>query len=760
MALLTLNCSCGLSIRSVGVGGGNGGGTSLSLFDQVFGQADLRSDNSEASGLYNPFRPVSAAGKLILVDQYNQRVLIWNSPPASASVPPDVVLGQPNLYASEVPASATASTLNSPNGVCSDGTKLAVSDTNNNRVLIWNTIPTASFTPADVVLGQADFTSVAANRGGTVSAVTLRGPRGIHCSGSRLWVADASNNRVLFWNSIPTVSGTAASGVLGQPDLVSATANNGGRGASTMSGPESVAEVSGNLAVVDRLNHRVLLWNTATPSSLAPATSVLGQSSLTAGTMNSGGISAYSLAHPIDVAAVGTGLYVSDSYNHRVLGWNTVPAVWTTPADVILGQSANNQGTANNGGRSAQTLNSPSGVGTDGTRLFVADTYNSRLLIFNAIPAPGMGIAADRVWGQSSFAGGSVGNGQDPAASLSRPLLLSDDGQNAWVADSRHCRVLRFRLPATPFSGAGPDLALGQPDLSSTNCAATANNFGDPNPGNNAVGVGQVASNNSKLYAAATNQNRILIWNTMPATSGAAPDAVLGQASMTAVTSNSGGVSADSLNRPFSVIIVGSKLIVADSNNHRVLIWNSLPTARTPADVVLGQPASTANTANNGGVSASSMSNPRCVFSDGTRLFVCDMSNHRILVWNTIPASTVAADHVIGQPDFTSNQKNAGQASIHAAGLSSPQGLAYNGKKLFVADTGNHRVLVWNAYPATPGQPANAVYGQADLTQGTANPDGVTAGSLESPIGLLLQGADLWVSDFANNRLLLRRNAD
>ena len=41
----------------------------------------------------------------------------------------------------------------------SDGSKLLVCDKDNNRVLIWNTVPTTNGQPADVVVGQTDFTS-------------------------------------------------------------------------------------------------------------------------------------------------------------------------------------------------------------------------------------------------------------------------------------------------------------------------------------------------------------------------------------------------------------------------------------------------------------------------------------------------------------------------------------------------------------------------------------------------------------------------
>ena len=48
---------------------------------------------------------------------------------------------------------------------------------------------------------------------------------------------------------------------------------------------------------------------------------------------------------------------------------------------------------------------------------------------------------------------------------------------------------------------------------------------------------------------------------------------------------------ADSLGSPETATVTpNGKLVVTDSENHRVLIWNALPTANgQPADLVLGQ---------------------------------------------------------------------------------------------------------------------------------------------------------------------------
>ncbi len=61
----------------------------------------------------------------------------------------------------------TAGSLFSPASVSSDGQHLFVADNYQNRVLIWNSIPTSNGQPADVVVGQKDFVS---NNSNTLSA--------------------------------------------------------------------------------------------------------------------------------------------------------------------------------------------------------------------------------------------------------------------------------------------------------------------------------------------------------------------------------------------------------------------------------------------------------------------------------------------------------------------------------------------------------------------------------------------------------------
>src|SRR5262249_48773413 len=110
------------------------------------------------------------------------------------------VVGQPDFTTTDYKITQTG--MRNPTAVASDGNILVVADSLNNRVLIWNRIPTSNGAPADIVLGQTDFTTVATTI--VVNASTFRAPQGVWVQGGKLYVADTQNNRVMIWNSIPT----------------------------------------------------------------------------------------------------------------------------------------------------------------------------------------------------------------------------------------------------------------------------------------------------------------------------------------------------------------------------------------------------------------------------------------------------------------------------------------------------------------------------------------------------------------------------
>jgi hypothetical protein len=92
-----------------------------------------------------------------------------------------------------------------------------------------------------------------------------------------------------------------------------------------------------------------------------------------------------------------------------------------------------------------------------------------------------------------------------------------------------------------------------------------------------------------------------------------------------------------------------------------------------------------------------------------------------------------------------------------------PYFLDSNGSQLFVADSNNNRVLVWNAFPTTNGARADVVLGHSSLTATKWNDDDEdgtsdahpSARTLDFPAGVKLIGTQLFVADEGNNRYLV-----
>jgi hypothetical protein len=135
-----------------------------------------------SQGLNSPEGLLVAQGRLFVADRTNNRVLVWNTIPAVTAQPADLVLGQPNMISNGVNGPSgipSAQTLNTPAGLSYDGQRLFISDSHNNRIVGYNSLPTITDQAADFVLGQPNMSSVLANQGGVTSALTLSTPIGL-----------------------------------------------------------------------------------------------------------------------------------------------------------------------------------------------------------------------------------------------------------------------------------------------------------------------------------------------------------------------------------------------------------------------------------------------------------------------------------------------------------------------------------------------------------------------------------------------------
>lgn len=411
-----------------------------------------------------------SGGLVAVCDTGHHRLLLWRAVPERDGAPADLVIGQPD-FASEGANGKGApgpASLHMPTGVAVEGDLLVVADAWNHRVLIWHGLPARSNAPADVVLGQADFSAAAANRGRPAPAAdTLNWCYGVALVDGRLVVADTGNRRVLIWNRVPVANGCPADVVLGQPDFHSRDENAAGaHGPLAMRWPHAAAgalvgggDGAGSSGGAKAGPHR----------GAEPASGGAGDSGRRRGA--NGGLGPGEGARG--------GLQVVDAGNSRVLVWRRWPIASGALPDLVLGQ-ADFDSFEHNRGRvwpDAATLNMPYGMAAAGGHLIVADTGNSRLLAWRAA-APGARPQPARDAGTGGIAGelgAAVGGNGAAAHALAGQPDFAARGENRWgpatrdslcwpyglavrdavlaVADSGNNRVSLWQLTEPPPTG-------------------------------------------------------------------------------------------------------------------------------------------------------------------------------------------------------------------------------------------------------------------------------------------------------------------
>ena len=94
---------------------------------------------------------------------------------------------------------------------------------------------------------------------------------------------------------------------------------------------------------------------------------------------------------------------------------------------------------------------------------------------------------------------------------------------------------------------------------------------------------------------------------------------------------------------------------------------------------------------------------PAGMATDGTRLVIADRNNNRVLIWTSAPTGNTAPNIVLGQPNFSTNNSGAGLNEMNW-----PSDLVISASGiLMVADSNNHRILIWRTFPTTNGQAAD-----------------------------------------------------
>ncbi|MFC2171622.1 SMP-30/gluconolactonase/LRE family protein [Acidobacteriota bacterium] len=706
-------------------------------------------------------------------------VVLFPAEPASAQTPDneaDQVYGQIN-FTNWARNRVDNIGFDAPIGVAVDESstpmRLYVADLKNNRILAWSfndfsDLPTGD--PADLVIGQPTFNDHVENTGG-VSDESLAEPRDVVVDpDGNLWVADAYNNRVLYYRKpFDPAEDLIADLSLGQGgSMFSDTVNypDGTPSASNFNYPNGITlDSSGRLYVADSGNNRILVFDD--PLNNPSASNVIGQSDYVSSDAPYPPDS-NTLNEPTGVAIDSRdgAIFVSDSSNNRVLKFDSVNA---THASVVVGQASFNTNLADDP-PTARSLNDPKRVAVDlNGNLFVADNGNNRILFYPVQITTW--DTATRVFGQATYGDNNPdrGNLRPSTSTLDHPrgMTLMDNGStvtNLVVADVYNNRILRFSNPLSNTTADSGSI-LGQ-----NSANKEGDNFVDEvgmdTPSRMAL---DTRVNPPRLWLADYGNNRVLGWmSAHDFALGRPADRVLGQANLTSHSPNRGNTTpaSDTLSGPSGVAIDPrtSDLYVADTGNNRVLFFTTPHSSDKTADQVFGQGGSySIGDANQGTPdfpTEETLYSPTGVAVDQNgNLYIADMENHRVLRFldpnpNRLDEDD-AADAVYGQQVMTSREVRFPNfdtlTTPVAVALDSNLDPNTNDYTMYVCSGTNHRVLRYDE-PSSLFH-AQAVYGQPNFVSSTP---GVGNNSIYHPRDVAVDSnGNLYVADMNNHRVLV-----
>ena len=488
--------------------------------------------------------------------------------------------------------------INYPYGLGTDGNNVWISELSGNRALKYTS--TGQFLAQIGQAGLADVYTRTIDRADDV---------GVDGSGN-VWLADAGAGHVLKFS--PSLQ------------LISELGQNWNHGSADdlFEYPTSVAfDAVGNVYVSDGArewtsdegNHRIQVFNSD------------GTYLHTIGVTGVSDADNQHFHGPRHIAIYMDTLYVADSGNHRIQIFDVsnplVPVCIATIGTGVAG-SANNQ------------FYDPSGVAVDANYIYVADTLNNRVQVFNR------GTRAYVV-----SVGGSWGNG---AGQLKNPSDVAVDASgNLYVADYENQRVQQFNTSRSLSRTYG---VTGVPYVTD------GAHFYRPN----SVAV----ANDGSIYITEALGNRVVVLN---------PNGSLrwtvGEAGIYGQTYGD----MNHFNGPTGVAVdaVGH-VYVADQWNHRIVVYNS---NGTPNGWFGGW-----------GIGSLQFNCPSQVTIGPTGdIFVADNCNHRIQIFRN-DWSYLRTLGVTGVSGADNNHFNGpGSVAVDSKGI------------IYVSDGGNARVQVFNA---------------------------------------------------------------
>ena len=414
--------------------------------------------------------------------------------------------------------------------------------------------------------------------------------------------------------------------------------------------------------------------------------------------------------YPDGMTTDGTNLYITNADNNLILK----VVISTNAVTTIAGSGT--WGHADGTGTSA-SFNSPHGITTDGTNLYVADSGNNEIRKIVISTGVVTTFAGSITWGNA--------DGIGSAAAFNCPNGITTDGTNLYVADTDNTEIRKIVIATGEVSTLAGSKNIGNADGTGSSAA-----FCFPN----AITADADGTN---LYVADSGNKeirRIVIstgvvttmaagWFAWPSSLTVSADGLSlfvadsDQGEIKKVLIASGMVSSFADITASGVVADGTNLYLTDLNGYIRKIEISTGTV---TDVIF------------------KYRYPYEITSDGTSLYIADSGNNRIrkVVIATGESSVVAGSSVSGYADGTGT----------AAQFSDPQGLAVDGTNLYVVDADNNEIrkiaLSTGVVTTLAG---STIPGSLDGT--------VTNARFNSPTEIAIHGSDLYVTDSSNNEI-------
>ncbi len=404
---------------------------------------------------------------------------------------------------------------------------------------------------------------------------------------------------------------------------------------------------------------------------------------------------------PYGVTTDGTYLYVSDSSN------DTIRKISIASRSVAtLAGNAGNAGTLDGTGSLAM-FNTPAGLATDGTNLYVADYSNST--IRKVVIATGVTTTLAGSAGNPGFS-----NGTGVLAKFNGPLGITTDGANLYVTDSGNEIIRKISLAdGVVTTLAGTAGAKG----SSDGIGAQAR-FNDP------IGI---TTDGSYLYVTDTDNHTVRKINL-------ATGSVSTLAGSVGISGFLDGTGVNArFNHPLGLTTDGANLYVADNANFTVRKVVLATAAVTTLAGSVGNAGATDGTGTN-----ARFHSPAWITTEGANLYVTDDTNNTVrMIGNfalatgsTAPAAPTGITGVIGNNTDTLSWSNVSGATCYNVYYSTYSGFSTsNANKLscvtspatiigLIAGTNYYYVITSvNSYGESP--PSTEYYFTAQGSAGT-----------------------------------------